>query len=723
MLCRSLAQEWAADGIRVNAVAPGMVRTPLTERIYLHGEVKARREALVPLGADRDAGGHRGGGGVPRRAGGGVRHRAGDPGGRRHRGQRARGSSRGCRRHERRGSCDVLVVGSGAGGLATAVVAALPRARRAGGREGAGARRDDRLVRRLALDPAQPARGAGGHRRGRGRAAALSRERARQRGGRSAARRVPAQRAGDGALLRGGDRGRLRRRQPACRISTRRPGTPTGGRSVAAAPYDGRALGPWIAKLRPPLDIVSVARHGHRLGGGPQPFRQRDAVARVGAACGGAVPAARPGSRRCTGGGCSSSTAMRWSRGCSGARSTAAWRSGPRRRRRGWSSRTAAWSGRGVGGAAPRSVRARRGVVLATGGFPHDAARIAAMFEHPRHHSAAPEGNTGDGMRMGEAVGGAVADDLVHPGAWAPVSLVPRADGSVGRFPHLVERAKPGFIAVDARGRRFVNEADSYHDFMAALMRGHAGGRGAGGLADRRPRGAAALGARVGEAVPVPARGDTCGSGYLKRGRTLGRAGAWPAGSSRRRSRRRWRGSTTSARRGEDPEFGRGASAYNRVQGDAAATRAEPGARAAREGAVLRGPDRGGEPRDLRGAADRRRGAGAGRATGRRSRGSSRSGNDMSSIMGGNYPERRDHPRAGDDLRIRRGPGARGAARGRAATRQRGLEETAMRFYEIATLKTVIFGTGKAAPAVEAWVKAPEGRGGCSGRSPRTSGR
>lgn len=34
-----------------------------------------------------------------------------------------------------------------------------------------------------------------------------------------------------------------------------------------------------------------------------------------------------------------------------------------------------------------------------------------------------------------------------------------------------------------------------------------------------------------------------------------------------------------------------------------------------------------------------------------------------------------------------------------------------MKVYEIATLKTVIFGAGKAAPAIEAWVKAPEARG------------
>lgn len=50
MLCRQLAQEWAADGIRVNTVCPGMIRTPLTEPVYQDAETRARREDLVPLG-------------------------------------------------------------------------------------------------------------------------------------------------------------------------------------------------------------------------------------------------------------------------------------------------------------------------------------------------------------------------------------------------------------------------------------------------------------------------------------------------------------------------------------------------------------------------------------------------------------------------------------------------------------------------------------------------
>jgi glucose 1-dehydrogenase len=49
MLCRQLAQEWAADGIRVNTVSPGLIRTPLSESLYVDPAMLTSREAVVPL--------------------------------------------------------------------------------------------------------------------------------------------------------------------------------------------------------------------------------------------------------------------------------------------------------------------------------------------------------------------------------------------------------------------------------------------------------------------------------------------------------------------------------------------------------------------------------------------------------------------------------------------------------------------------------------------------
>jgi FAD binding domain len=52
----------------------------------------------------------------------------------------------------------------------------------------------------------------------------------------------------------------------------------------------------------------------------------------------------------------------------------------------------------------PTEIQAKRGVVLACGGFPHDVSRKAAMLPHAptgnEHWSAAPKTNTGDGLRL-----------------------------------------------------------------------------------------------------------------------------------------------------------------------------------------------------------------------------------------------------------------------------------------------------------------------------------
>src|SRR5262245_56575718 len=73
-------------------------------------------------------------------------------------------------------------------------------------------------------------------------------------------------------------------------------------------------------------------------------------------------------------------------------------------------------------------IDARRGVVLAAGGFPHDAERTRRHFRHlasgTAHASLTPESNTGDALRMAEDVSAAVEDGFPNAAAWVPVSLV-----------------------------------------------------------------------------------------------------------------------------------------------------------------------------------------------------------------------------------------------------------------------------------------------------------
>lgn len=49
LLAKTLALEWATDGIRVNVVSPGMTRTRMTEKMYVDPEIKKARERIIPL--------------------------------------------------------------------------------------------------------------------------------------------------------------------------------------------------------------------------------------------------------------------------------------------------------------------------------------------------------------------------------------------------------------------------------------------------------------------------------------------------------------------------------------------------------------------------------------------------------------------------------------------------------------------------------------------------
>ena len=218
------------------------------------------------------------------------------------------------------------------------------------------------------------------------------------------------------------------------------------------------------------------------------------------------------------------------------------------------------------------TIHARRGVLLATGGFPHDPARKAQLLPHAptgqEHWSAANRGNSGDGLRLGEAAGGRVADDLVQAAALAPVSLVPRADGSVAHFPHLIERAKPGLIAVTARGQRFTNEADSYHDFMQGLLQATPEGQPpeAWLVCDHAFIRHYGLGAA--KPAPLPLA-PWLANGYLKRGHSLAELAraCGMAAAGLEATVARYNGM---AQQGVDTDFGKGQTPYNRLQGDAA---------------------------------------------------------------------------------------------------------------------------------------------------------
>ena len=137
-----------------------------------------------------------------------------------------------------------------------------------------------------------------------------------------------------------------------------------------------------------------------------------------------------------------------------------------------------------VGAVVERDGRPRRigtrAVILAAGGFDHDMAwrsqhlpvldRVGELAGGGRDWSFGNPASTGDGIRAGEKVGGST--DLLDEAWWFPAMCWP--DGRLQFM--LNERMMPSQFVVNGEGRRFINEAAPYMDFAHAMIAGQNSG-------------------------------------------------------------------------------------------------------------------------------------------------------------------------------------------------------------------------------------------------------
>lgn len=219
-------------------------------------------------------------------------------------------------------------------------------------------------------------------------------------------------------------------------------------------------------------------------------------------------------------------------------------------------------------------VRARMGTVVATGGFPQGSMRQRFIPFSEQHRSMAPAENNGEGISLALKVGATMDAATAANAFFVPVSVMKRADGREFVFPHLInDRAKPGLIAVDARGQRFTNEADNYHQFVLAMQ-----GLKRGRSDAERPAAIPAFlicdsaflrryGLGLVRPAPFPRR-RFIREGYLVEGESL-EALAAKLGVDAGTLRLTIEGYNQAAEGGKDPLFGKGSTRYNRYMGDA----------------------------------------------------------------------------------------------------------------------------------------------------------
>lgn len=209
---------------------------------------------------------------------------------------------------------------------------------------------------------------------------------------------------------------------------------------------------------------------------------------------------------------------------------------------------------------------AAKAVILACGGFSYDVElrRIHLPAVAQAVSAAVPSGAI-SGARLAGAVGGRIDESAANRAFWVPGSRFVRQDGSKAVFPHTVtDRGKPGLIAVDSAGRRFVNEAMSYHEFVLAMLRNANRAIPAYLICDSAFLWKYGLGRVKPFAFSIKA---DLASGYLQRANSIEELAGrlrLPAESLRDTVCTYNEG----AERGDDPAFGRGGDIYQRHLGD-----------------------------------------------------------------------------------------------------------------------------------------------------------
>jgi succinate dehydrogenase/fumarate reductase flavoprotein subunit len=204
------------------------------------------------------------------------------------------------------------------------------------------------------------------------------------------------------------------------------------------------------------------------------------------------------------------------------------------------------------------TVAARRGVLLAAGGFDRNAA-LRHEYQSPQLDTAWCLGNpdnTGDVLPLARAAGADLA--LMDEAWWFPALPIPGATPG----PLLAERSLPGQIMVDRQGRRFMNEAVNYmsagqemlkHDLSFWMV------------FDQRYRNRYLFGGALFPRQPLPR--SWYDAGIAHRADSLGALAAAAGLPELVATVRRF---NEQARNGRDDDFRRGDSAYDRYYGDPA---------------------------------------------------------------------------------------------------------------------------------------------------------